>query len=73
MKSTEMHEGTEAFNRFRNIMKQVLSVPHDEVQKRIEEHRKHAAVNPNKRGPKPKKRKPAKVSASRASGASSKD
>ena len=69
-KKNEMIEGAEAFNRFKNVMRQVLSVPHDEVKKRIEEHRKEAALNPNRRGPKTKKRKPAKISASRASGAS---
>lgn len=69
-KKPEMIEGHEAFNRFKNVIKQVLSVPHDEVKRRIEEHRKEAAANPNRRGPKTKKRKPAKVSASRASDAS---
>lgn len=69
-KSREMIEGSEAFMRFKNVMKQVLSVPHDEIQKRVEEHRKEAALNPNKRGPKTKKRKPAKASASRDTDAS---
>jgi hypothetical protein len=69
-KEPEMIEGTEAFENFKNVMKQVLSVPHDEVQKRIEEHRKEAAANPNRRGPKTKKRKPAKASASRDTGVS---
>ena len=66
----EMIEGPEAFKRFKNVMQQVLSVPHDEVKKRIEKHREAAALNPNKRGPKTKKRKPAKASASRDTGAS---
>jgi len=35
-------------------MKKVISVPHSEIQKRIEEHRKEAALNPNRRGPKQK-------------------
>ena len=49
-----MIEGTEAFTRFQTAMKKVLSVPHSEVKRRIEEHKKQAAFNPNKRGPKPK-------------------
>lgn len=50
----EMVEGTEAFTRFENAMKKVLSVPHAVIQKRIEEHRKEATENPNRRGPKRK-------------------
>jgi hypothetical protein len=52
--ATEMHEGPEAFTRFEKAMKRALSVPHSEIKRRIEEHRKEAALNPNKRGPKPK-------------------
>ncbi len=52
---TEMIEGPEAFTRFENAMKKVLGVPHSVIQKRIEEHRKETALNPNRRGPKPKK------------------
>ena len=50
-------EGTQAFARFENAMKKVLSVPHSVIQKRIEDHRKEAALNPNKRGPKPKQKR----------------
>jgi hypothetical protein len=49
-----MIEGPEAYTRFEKAMKRVLSVPHSVIQKRIEEHRKEAAKNPNKRGPKRK-------------------
>lgn len=54
---TEMVEGPEAFTRFEKAMKKIIAVPHSVIQKRIEEHRKEAALNPNKRGPKPKTRK----------------
>ena len=52
----EMIEGPEAFKRFDKAMKGIIAVPHSEIQKRIEEHRKQAAKNPNRRGPKPKAR-----------------
>jgi hypothetical protein len=51
----EYVEGKEAWARFEGAMKKVLAVPHSEIQRRIEEHRKEAAKNPNKRGPKPKR------------------
>lgn len=55
MKHTaEMVEGPQAFERFRNAMKGVLGVPHSAIQEQIEKHRKEAAKNPNRRGPKPK-------------------
>lgn len=67
----DMYEGKEAFDRFDGLMKQVITVPHAEIKRRVDEERKKAALNPKRRGPKPK-RKPAKASASRASGGTSK-
>jgi hypothetical protein len=53
---SEMIEGTEAFKRFEKAMKKVISVPHSVILGRIEEHRKESALNPNRRGPKPKRK-----------------
>ena len=50
-----MIEGPEAWDRFQSAMRRVIAVPHTEIQKRIEEHRREAARNPNRRGPKPRK------------------
>jgi len=52
--TADMIEGPEAWSRFQNVMKKVVAVPHAEIQKRIEEHRKQAELNPHKRGPKRK-------------------
>jgi hypothetical protein len=57
---TEMVEGPEAWKRFEGVMKNVLAVPHSEIQKRIEEHRRKAADNPNRRKPE-RKAKPDNV------------
>ena len=51
---SEYVEGPEAWTRFEGAMKKVIAVPHSEIQRRVEEHRREAAKNPNKRGPKPK-------------------
>jgi hypothetical protein len=53
----ECIEGPEAYRRFEKTMKAVVAVPHAEIQRRIEEHRKESAKNPNRRGPKVKRRK----------------
>jgi hypothetical protein len=50
------------FAAFENLLGHLLAVPHSEIQKRVERHRKQAAENPNKPGPKGKR-----ASASRAS------
>jgi ribose 1,5-bisphosphokinase PhnN len=58
MRKLEMVEGPEAFQRFSKVMKAVISVPHSVIKQRLEDQRREAAKNPNKRGPKPKKPSP---------------
>ena len=50
----EMVEGPEAWKRFESAMRGILAVSHSEVQKRIKEHSREAASNPNRRGQKRK-------------------
>jgi hypothetical protein len=48
----EMVEGPEAWKRFEGVMKNVLAVPHSEIQRRITQQGRKATNNPNRRGPK---------------------
>jgi hypothetical protein len=50
----EYIEGPEAAARFHSAMKAIIAVPHSEIQRRIAEHKKETASNPNRRGPKRK-------------------
>ena len=42
------------YEAFTALVDQVLAVPHSVIKERVEQHRKQAALNPNRRGPKPK-------------------
>jgi hypothetical protein len=55
-RTPEYIEGPEAWTRFDAAMKGVMGVSHTEIQRRIEVERERAALNPNRRGPKPKKK-----------------
>jgi hypothetical protein len=43
-----------AMDRFNATVDRLLSVSHEELQRRMSAYKKHAAQNPHKRGPKPK-------------------
>jgi hypothetical protein len=47
-------EGPRAFAAFDALVRQVLSVPHEEIMRREAEYKRQSAANPHRRGPKPK-------------------
>jgi len=50
----EYEEGPQVWKRFDTLVRKVLSVPHDEIMRREAEYKRQSAMNPNRRGPKPK-------------------
>jgi len=50
----ECHEGPEAFARFDNEIKFLLSVPHSTIVRRARAYKKKSLKNPSRTGPKPK-------------------
>jgi len=50
----DCHEGPDAFKRFDEEVRFLLSVPHSILARRARAYKKKSAVNPNRRGPKPK-------------------
>jgi hypothetical protein len=54
LSSEGMSKPNPEFEAFTNLLRRLVAVPHEELQRRIAEHRKQAAKNPRKRGPKPK-------------------
>jgi hypothetical protein len=50
----ECIEGPEAFRRFDEEVKFLLSVPHSTIARRERAYKKKSLANPNRRGPKPK-------------------
>jgi len=50
----EYVEGPEAAARFDALVRKVLAVPHTEIVRREAEYRRQSALNPHRRGPKPK-------------------
>ncbi len=44
------------YDRFTALVDRVIAVPHSVIKQRVEEHRKQAAQNPHRRGPKPKQK-----------------
>jgi hypothetical protein len=55
-RESEYIKGPEAWTRFHTAMQKVVTLPHAELQRRIEAERATSALNPNRRGPKPKRK-----------------
>jgi hypothetical protein len=54
-----MGRPTKEFQAFDSLLVKLLTVPKSTIHERHAEHKKRAALNPRKRGPKPKKSTPA--------------
>lgn len=51
-----MPKASEEYTAFDTAMRQILTVSKSELDARVRAHKEKAALNPNKRGPKPKVR-----------------
>lgn len=56
LSSTQMSKTNPEFEAFTNLVDRVLAVPASTIKARVEEHRRQAAQNPNRPGPKPKQK-----------------
>jgi hypothetical protein len=45
------------YDAFKALLNRVVAVPHAEMVRREEEYQRQAALNPNRRGPKPKRKR----------------
>jgi hypothetical protein len=52
----ECIEGPEAARQFDEGVRQILSVPHSTLVRREQTYKKKSLANPNRRGPKPKRK-----------------
>jgi len=52
----DLIEGPKALERFKTAMRKIIAVPHSEIVRREQEYKRQAALNPRKRGPKPKQK-----------------
>jgi len=67
MKREQKTQTSSEYDAFTHLVDQVLAVPHSEIKKRVEAHRKESLKNPNRRGPKPKSIRSSGVRASSGS------
>ena len=45
------------YDTFTALVDRVLAVPHSVIKQRVQEHRQQSALNPNRPGPKPKRKR----------------
>ena len=50
-------------DKFKALLNRIMAVPHDEIARREAEYQRQSALNPNRRGPKPKKKRAVRVPA----------
>jgi hypothetical protein len=51
-----MTDQSNEYKRFTELVNQVVSVPRSEMRRREEEYQRQSRANPNRRGPKPRKK-----------------
>ena len=52
------------YDAFKALLDRITAVPHSEIERREAEYQRESKLNPNRRGPKPKRRKRGVVRAS---------
>ena len=48
---------SQEYDTFKALLNRMVSVPREEIQRREADYQKQIALNPNKRGPKPKRKR----------------
>jgi hypothetical protein len=48
---------TTEYDNFKSLLNRIMAVPHSEIAKREAKYQKQVALNPNRRGPKPKQKR----------------
>jgi len=54
-------ETSPEYDAFKGLLNRILAVPHSEIVKREAKYKAQSALNPNKRGPKPKRKRGVRV------------
>ena len=49
------------YDAFKSLLNRLIAVPHSEIVKREAEYQRQSKLNPNRRGPKPKRKRAARA------------